>query len=57
MLTEALVTRPAKSSVTPKARTMGQAVGAGRLTVAGAASGASVFMTGEAISFRSLFLA
>ena len=31
MLTEALVTKPAKSKVTPNARTIGQAVGAGNL--------------------------
>src|SRR5580698_2790893 len=31
-LTEALVTRPANNNVTPKARTIGQAVGAGSVT-------------------------
>src|SRR5580700_1545899 len=40
MLTEALVTRPAMSSVTPNARMMGQAVGAGRWIVLRGASGA-----------------
>ena len=41
MLTEALVTRPANSSVMPNARMIGQAVGAGSVIVPGAASVAS----------------
>jgi hypothetical protein len=36
MLTDALVTNPAKTNVKPKARTIGQAVGAGSSIVRGA---------------------
>ena len=39
ILTEGLVSSPAKSRVMPNARTTGQGVGAGRLTVPGVASG------------------
>jgi hypothetical protein len=42
MLTEALVTIPAKTNVIPKDRKIGQGVGAGRLTALGVLSRVSV---------------
>jgi hypothetical protein len=52
MLTEALVTIPAKISDMPKARTIGQAVGAGSCKVAGVACGASIGNT----DFKAIIL-
>src|ERR1700730_5796403 len=54
MLTEALVSSPAKSRVMPNARMMGHPVGAGSLTVPGVDLGASTRITGEAIIPPSL---
>jgi hypothetical protein len=49
MLTEELVTNPAKRRVTPNAKMIGWGVGAGSLTVAGMALGASACKAVEAI--------
>jgi hypothetical protein len=52
MLTDALVTNPADIRATPKARTIGHAVGAGSLTVPGGASFVFVFEAIGTIGFR-----
>jgi hypothetical protein len=48
------VTSPAGNRVTPKARTIGQAVGAGSLTVSGGALGAFACEPTGIIEFRLL---
>jgi hypothetical protein len=53
-LTETLVTKPAKSNVTPKARTIGHAVGAGRFT--GPAFSLTVDVNGSKAILRSFLI-
>ncbi len=55
MLTEALVTNPAKTNVRPKARTIGHAVGAGSSIVCGTCSRADGLSISDPI-FQFLLL-